>query len=120
MINQGKLVAVDNPEKLKASVEKHQILEVSFDRSLNLEPKLAQLECVSRVVQAGDKFTLHVTNTSEAAPLLVDFARENSLKIVSISTLNPSLEDAFVEMTGLNPDVMKTEKEQVKKGASLG
>jgi ABC-2 type transport system ATP-binding protein len=32
MINQGKIVAVDNPEKLKASVEKHQIIEVSLTR----------------------------------------------------------------------------------------
>jgi hypothetical protein len=51
---------------------------------------------------------------------LVDFARENGLKIISINTLNPSLEDAFVEMTGLSSEVMATEKEQGKKVASLG
>jgi ABC-2 type transport system ATP-binding protein len=120
MINQGKLVAVDNPEKFKASVEKHQIVEISFDQTQNLEKRLASLKYVNKVVQAGDKFTLHVTKTSEAVLFLVDFARENSLKIVSINTLNPSLEDVFVEMTGLSPEVMKAEKEQVKRVASLG
>ena len=120
IINQGKIVAVDNPEKLKASVEKHQIIEVSFDQTQNLERKLASLEYSSKVVQVGDKFRLHVRNTSEAVPLLVDFARENGLKIISINTLNPSLEDAFVEMTGLTSEVMATEKEQGKKVASLG
>jgi ABC-2 type transport system ATP-binding protein len=120
IINQGKIVAVDNPEKLKASVEKHQIIEVSFDQTQNLERMLASLEYSSKVVQVGDKFRLHVRNTSEAVPLLVDFARENGLKIVSINTLNPSLEDAFVEMTGLSSEVMATEKEQGKKVASLG
>jgi ABC-2 type transport system ATP-binding protein len=120
IINQGKIVAVDNPEKLKASVEKHQIIEVSFDQTQNLERKLASLEYSSKVVQVGDKFRLHVRNTSEAVPLLVDFARENGLKIISINTLNPSLEDAFVEMTGLSSEVMATEKEQGKKVASLG
>jgi ABC-2 type transport system ATP-binding protein len=120
IINQGKIVAVDNPEKLKASVEKHQIIEVSFDQTRNLERMLTSLEYSSKVVQVGDKFRLHVRNTSEAVPLLADFARENGLKIISINTLNPSLEDAFVEMTGLSSEVMATEKEQGKKAASLG
>ena len=74
----------------------------------------------SKITQVGDKFRLHVENASETIPLLVDFARENGLKIVSINTLNPSLEDAFVEMTGLSPEVMATEKEQGKKDTSLG
>jgi ABC-2 type transport system ATP-binding protein len=120
IINQGKIVAVDNPEKLKASVEKHQIIEVSFDQTQNLEHKLASLKYVSKAVQVGDKFKLHVRNTSETVPLIIDFARENGLKIVSINTLNPSLEDAFVEMTGLSSEVMATEKEQGKKDTSLG
>ncbi len=44
MINRGKIVALDGPQKLKASVEKHQIVEVSFDQSKNLESKLASLK----------------------------------------------------------------------------
>ena len=109
-----------NPEKLKASVEKHQIVEVSFDQPQNLERKLADLNYPNEVTQVGDKFRLHVRNTSETVPLLVDFARENGLKIVSVNTLNPSLEDAFVEMTGLSSEVMATEKEQGRKAVSLG
>src|SRR4030066_657453 len=117
MINQGKIVAVDNPEKLKASVEKHQIIEVSFSQPLNLEHKLASLKQVSKAVQVVAKFKLNVGNTSEAVPLIIDFARENGLKIVSINTLNPSLEDAFVKLTGLSSEVMKAEKEAAKKKA---
>jgi ABC-2 type transport system ATP-binding protein len=119
MINKGRIVALDNPEKLKASVEKHQIIEVSFDKTKNLEDKLARLR-QTKVVQFGDKFRLHVRNTSEAVPLLVDFAKENGLKIISINTLSPSLEDVFVEITGLSAEVMATEKEQIKKVANVG
>jgi ABC-2 type transport system ATP-binding protein len=120
IINQGKIVAVDNPEKLKASVEKHQIIEVSFDQTQNLEHKLASLKNVNKAAQVGDKFRLHVRNTSETVPLIIDFARQNGLKIVTINTLNPSLEDAFAEMTGLSSEAMAAEKEQGKKAASLG
>ena len=72
------------------------------------------------MTQFGDKFRLHFKSTSEAIPLIADFARENDLKIVSMNTLNPSLEDVFVELTGLSAEVMKTEKEQGKKAANLG
>ncbi len=120
MINKGKIVALDGPQKLKASVEKHQIVEVSFDQTKNLESKLASLRDLEKVTQFGDKFRLHFKSTSEAIPLLVDFAKENSLKIVSVNTLSPSLEDVFVELTGLSVEIMKSEKEQGKKAANLG
>jgi hypothetical protein len=44
------------------------------------------------------------------------------LKIISINTLKPTLEDAFVEITGLSPEVLASEKEVVKreKGGSVG
>jgi ABC-2 type transport system ATP-binding protein len=120
MINKGKIVALDAPQKLKASVEKHQIVEVSFDRTDNLESKLASLGGLEKVAQFGDKFRLHFKSTSEAIPLLVDFAKENRLKIVSVNTLSPSLEDVFVELTGLSAEIMKIDKEQGKKAANLG
>ena len=120
MINKGKIVALDAPQKLKASVEKHQIVEVSFNQTKNLEIKLAGLRELEKVEQFGDKFKLHFKSTSEAIPLIVDFAKKECLKIVSINTLNPSLEDVFVELTGLSAEVMKTEKEQGKKAANLG
>ena len=122
IINQGKIVAVDNPEKLKAAVEEHHIIEVSFSPAQDLNDKLRSLEKVSNVSRVGDKFRLHVEDASEVVPLLIDFARENNLRIISINTLKPSLEDAFVEITGLSPEVMATEKEQVRreKSASVG
>src|SRR3989337_83474 len=122
IINQGKIVAVDNPEKLKAAIEQHHIIEISFSPAQDLNNKLQSLKHVSRVSRVGDKFRLHVEDASEVIPLLTDFARENSLKIISINTLKPSLEDAFVEITGLSPEVMAREKEAVKreKGGSVG
>jgi ABC-2 type transport system ATP-binding protein len=120
IINKGRIVAIGNPEKLKASVEKHQVIEISFDQMSNLEQKLGSLENFEKVVQFGDKFRLHVRNTSEAVSLLADFARENGLRIVSFNTLSPSLEDVFVEVTGLSAEIMTTEKEQGKKAANLG
>jgi len=122
IINQGKIVALNNPEKLKASIEERHVIEVSFSLSEDLEDKLRGLNHVSNVSRVGDKFRLYVEDASEVIPLLTDFARENNLRIISINTLKPSLEDAFVKITGLSPEVMATEKEPVKKekSGSLG
>jgi len=115
IINKGKIVTVDNPEKLKASMEKRQVIEVSFTASRGLEDKLKALSCVTDVSMLGDKCRLQVDEASEAIPAIVDFARKNNLKIISINTLTPTLEEAFVKFTGLSPEVMKTENEPIKK-----
>jgi ABC-2 type transport system ATP-binding protein len=122
IINQGKIIAVDNPEKLKASMEKHQIIEISFSPAQNLNDKLRSLKRVSSVSRFGDKFRIHAEDASEVVPLLIDFGRENNLRIMSINTLKPSLEDAFIKITGLSPEAMAAEKEQVRKekSASVG
>jgi ABC-2 type transport system ATP-binding protein len=115
IINKGKIVTVDNPEKLKASTQKRQAIEVSFSLTSDLENKLKGLSCVSEVSVLGDKCRLQVDDASQAIPSLVDFARKNDLKIISINTLKPSLEDAFVKLTGLSSEVLTTEKDVIKK-----
>jgi ABC-2 type transport system ATP-binding protein len=101
-------------------VEKHQVIEISFDQTSNIEQKLGMVESFKKVAQFGDKFRIPVSNSSEAIPALADFAKVNGLKIISLNTLSPSLEDVFVQLTGLSADIMKSEKEQGKKEANLG
>ncbi|MFP3984772.1 MAG: ATP-binding cassette domain-containing protein [Candidatus Bathyarchaeia archaeon] len=122
VIDKGKLVAVDNPEKLKAEMEERHVIEISVSPSSDLNDKFRGLEHISDVSRLGDKFRLHVEDASEVIPVLIDFARKNNLKIISINTLKPSLEDAFVKITGLSLEVMATEKEhgETEKGGSVG
>jgi len=119
IINHAKIVTIASPEKLKTSVEKHQIIEVSFNKIDNLESRLSSLSGVIKISLSGDKFMLHVDNTSESIATLVNFAKDNGLVIMSLNTLKPTLEDAFVELTGISPEVLTREKEE-KKGAAVG
>ena len=114
IIAKGRIIAEDTPEKLKLSTQVEQAIEVSFDTTGNVADKLNRLSHVRKVVIAGDKFRLYVDDPSETLPLIFDFAKENRLKIVSINTLKPTLEDAFVKLTGLRPELMSVEKEQMK------
>jgi len=112
IINQGKIITVNNPERLKASVEEQHIIEASFSPFQDLCDQLRELDHVNAASMIGDKFRLYVEDASKVVPLLIDFSRQNNLKIVLINTLKPSLEDAFVKITGLSPEVMMVEKEQ--------
>jgi ABC-2 type transport system ATP-binding protein len=120
IINQGRIAAIDSPERLEASLEEQPTIEVAFEAGENIKNKLQTLSGVVSVSDVGDKFRVAVENVSEAVPLMADFARKNSLKIICINTLKPSLEDAFVRLTGLNLEVMTKEKEAKSRGASTG
>ncbi|HEX9862204.1 MAG TPA: ATP-binding cassette domain-containing protein [Candidatus Bathyarchaeia archaeon] len=114
IIAKGKIITENTPEKLKLSTQVEQVIEVSFDHSENSADKLKRLSHVRDVVTTGDKFRLYVDDSLETLPLIFDFAKENHLRIVSINTLKPTLEDAFVKLTGLHPELMSIEKEQTK------
>jgi ABC-2 type transport system ATP-binding protein len=125
IINKGKIIALGSPEELKTKAEEEHIIEISFSISKDIEEyedienQLKNLNYVNSISRIGDKFRLYVENTSEVIPIIIDFCRKNNLKIISINTLKPSLEDAFVKITGLSPEIMKIEKE-TKKRVSLG
>jgi ABC-2 type transport system ATP-binding protein len=114
IIAKGKIITQDSPEKLKLSTQVEQVIEASFDQTKDVADKLKRISHVRAVVAVGDKFRLSVDDSSEALPLIFDFAKENHLKIISINTLKPTLEDAFVKLTGLRLEVMSIEKEQMK------
>ena len=60
IINNGKIIKVDTPEKLKESIENYHVIEVSFNISDNFLDKLERLPKVKEVVRFGDKFRLFI------------------------------------------------------------
>jgi len=111
VINKGRIIADDTPEGLKRSVRTGKVIEMSFDRvPEGILSDLKALSTVDSVVRAGDKFKLYSEDTSHLLTSLIEYARKGGLKIISLNTLKPSLEEAFVKITGLGYEVMGTEK----------
>jgi len=111
IINKGKIITVDTPEKLKQMIQAENIIEISFNNAGDFSEKLKKLGHVKNVVRVADKFRLHVEETSETLSLLVRFASRNHLKVTSITTLKPTLEDAFVSLTSVRPEAIANENE---------
>jgi ABC-2 type transport system ATP-binding protein len=101
IINHGRIAAIDTPERLKAAFRRVQSVEVALepDGQTHGEP-LAALPGVMTTVKMGDKWRLYTEDPSALLPQVMDYARVNSLKVISLSTLGPSLEDVFLELTG--------------------
>jgi len=102
IINQGKIVAIDAPEKLRLAIGGIHSVEVSFSDSVMPET-LAKLPAVDTAKMLGDKYRLYTTDPGELIVSLIDYSRSSGLKIVSLNTIAPSLEDAFVALTERRP-----------------
>jgi ABC-2 type transport system ATP-binding protein len=97
IINRGKIAAIDSPERLRLRSSGLQSIEVSFDKAISVEI-LLKIEGIKNVKKIGDKIRLYVDKPSLALERVIDFARSKRLKIISLNTLAPTLEDVFLKL----------------------
>jgi len=98
IINKGRIVAIDAPERLRLAVRGRQSVEVSFNDSVDPE-ELARLPGVSEAQRVGDKCRLYTNDPGELVVALVNYSCSAGLRIVSLNILAPSLEEAFLALT---------------------
>jgi ABC-2 type transport system ATP-binding protein len=97
IINKGKIVAQDSPERLKKMFDTTQSVEVSFDRAVTRD--LFTGEAILRAEPCGDKWRLYTDNPDKVLKYIVGRAEQESIGITSLTTSGPSLEEAFVQIT---------------------
>ncbi|WP_297074328.1 ATP-binding cassette domain-containing protein [Thermococcus sp.] len=97
IIRKGKLIAIDTPEKLKGLVKGRVSVEVSFE-PMKFDPSV--LSSALKVETMGDKVKIYTTDPDRTVKELVRYAERENLRIVSLRTLSPSLEDVFMELVG--------------------
>ena len=100
IIHKGRIATVGTPETLKSSIDSVQAVEVVFAGERVGDISLAGLSHVTGEVVTGNRFRLFTDSPGEVIPQVVDFARRSRLRLGSLNTLGPSLEDVFVRITG--------------------
>jgi ABC-2 type transport system ATP-binding protein len=100
IINHGQIAAIDTPERLKAAFRRVQSVEVAFEPDIPKTLKVSETFRVSHSVKMGDKWRLYTEDPSALLPRVMDYARAHGLRVISLSTLGPSLEDVFLDITG--------------------
>ncbi|MFP4160318.1 MAG: ABC transporter ATP-binding protein [Desulfobacterales bacterium] len=97
IIRQGRIMAMDSPEALKTAFQGSQSVLAAFDRPVD-EKQFSSFRSVNRVEKQADKIRLYTFTPGRAVLELAEFAKQNSLELLSVNTLGPSLEDVFVSL----------------------
>ncbi len=113
IINHGQIAAIDTPERLKQAFRRVQSVEVALDPPVG--EGLEALLGATTVVKMGDKWRLYTDDPSTLLFQVMDYARSRELRVVSLSTLGPSLEDVFLEITGQQVGAVRRTDEQAGK-----
>ncbi|HXA44525.1 MAG TPA: ATP-binding cassette domain-containing protein [Candidatus Angelobacter sp.] len=101
IVDHGKLVALDSPLKLKASIPGKNVLEVSFAGATPqwLET-LKNLPDVAEVKTEENVFRISTENGPRTTIALMEAARGANATITSLSVQSTTLDDVFVHYTG--------------------
>jgi ABC-2 type transport system ATP-binding protein len=98
IINHGRIAAIDTPENLRAQSMGLQYVEVTFNKVINPQEVSENLGVVKAVL-AGNKVRIYTADPSTVIEFLVEYTKKNKLRILSLNTMMPSLEDVFLKLT---------------------
>jgi len=94
LLVRGRIVALDTVDELKAQVQGASSVEVTLENGAGGTE-------VRRV--GGD-------DVASAVRAALAQAEQDGRRVLAVNTVRPTLEDAFVQLTGLEADVMRAEK----------
>ena len=102
IVDHGKLVALDVPMALKASVPGSNVIEVQFENPpADWEQKLERLDDVTSVQHEGaGMYRVLTGNGSRTTTELVEMAVQSGVQVKSLTVQNTTLDDVFVHYTG--------------------
>ncbi|HSS09494.1 MAG TPA: ATP-binding cassette domain-containing protein [Acidimicrobiales bacterium] len=102
IMDHGKILALDEPERLKASVGADTIVTVHANGDLDQLAILLQHE-VEGVISSNrvdDTVRLHVKGASSVLPPIVTSAERGGFQVSDLSVAEPTLETVFITLTG--------------------
>ncbi len=107
ILNRGKLVACDTPNNIRGIVKKGEVVEIRVKSITD-----AQIETIKRMDGVTDvtseledsvldlkRLRIHLQNIG-FLPMVLDFFFREKILLIDLKREEPSLEDAFIELTG--------------------
>jgi len=98
IIDEGRIQAIDTPKNLKKKLKDKEILEVQIDFDENMIGDVESISGVNKAIYDKGVLKLFIEDRDK---LLLDIAKTLSDRsIKSISSVEPTLEDVFISLTG--------------------
>jgi len=108
----GKILRIDTPEALKSSAEEGSIIDVSFKSTPSklVEDLSGILPELKVVATSQNKIRIYGGSPAGILEKVLHYARYSGIEMDGVNSVKPSLEDAFIKITGLSPIIMAAEK----------
>jgi len=101
IMDHGKVIALDTPHRLIASLGVEHLLEFATEGQAALEPAaLRELQGVRAVNTVGNLTQLQVAELHNTLPALLEALAARGVPLTELRTHSATLEDVFVSLTG--------------------
>jgi ABC-2 type transport system ATP-binding protein len=111
LLVKGKLLTVETPARLKAMAEEESAVDIQWKFEMpDIVAKLGQLLHDTRVVRVAGGVRIYGDNPAQILEATISYSHDRGIDIASVNSVKPSLEDAFVKLTGISPVVLAAEK----------
>lgn len=106
ILRSGQLIACDTPDAIRSMIKESELIYIVVEQINPTQiEKIRSLEGVTRVTENNQDamdsqkgFCLEVKSVDQV-PLIFDFLFKEKIKLVNFSREEPTLEDAFIELT---------------------
>ncbi|MEM1513947.1 MAG: ABC transporter ATP-binding protein [Candidatus Thermoplasmatota archaeon] len=100
IIDEGKIVEIDNPSNLKSKLKKEKICEIGVSNlSSNLMEKIKRKFEKCSYYERKSELRVILKKYEDVAEI-IDFLKNNGATVTSVHTEKPTLEDVFLYITG--------------------
>jgi ABC-2 type transport system ATP-binding protein len=103
IIDNGKIIALDSPENLKAQIPGNDIISLTLPEKSDMEVikgTISNISFVHKVKIEGYTARVYVDNGAQNLPSLIDRVRGSGESVISVGIHQQSLEDVFIHYTG--------------------
>jgi len=99
IIDHGKIIAVDKPDKLISQHFQEQAIEFELGQKIG-EDELRSLASVTNMLLEERKVTLYSNSIPTTIMALMDMAKQKGIELTNLYVRRATLEDVFLKLTG--------------------
>jgi ABC-2 type transport system ATP-binding protein len=107
ILKQGKIIACDSPNALKDRIKKDELIyivvegitQAQIEKMRSLQDVISVTEKTDEDLMAGQQGLCAELKSVDQLPLIFDFLFKQKIKLVNFNREEPTLEDAFIELT---------------------
>lgn len=100
IIDHGRIVKIGTPQELKESVGGDVIVVGVKESQPDISSEISKVSMVKDVRKTDNDYRIKAENGEEASPLIMDLIRSKGLHVTKISLSRPTLDEAYLELTG--------------------